>query len=214
VDTSTINGLNAKYCKLYDRFAPLYDIAARLYARWKNFNEAARRMEYLRELDIKGGDSVLEVSVGTGANLYQLPRTARYFGLDLSWGMLTKCRKNLKKWGFQVELFQGEAEHLPFKDKSFDVVFHVGDINFFNDRAQAIHEMIRVAKPGTKIMIADENERIAEMGEKLPISKAFYKDRPETITAPVDLIPRNMLDIEAKNILDGDLYCVTFRKPQ
>lgn len=35
--------------------------------------------------------------------------------------------------------------------KRFDTVFHVGGINFFNDRARAISEMIRVARPGTKL---------------------------------------------------------------
>ena len=58
--------------------------------------------------------------------------------------------------GLQGDLFLGNAECLPFADESFDVVFHVGGINFFNDRAKAIREMIRVAKPGSKILIADE----------------------------------------------------------
>ena len=50
-------------------------------------------------------------------------------------------------------------EALPYKDNSFDSVFHVGGINFFNDKKAAIEEMIRVAKPNTKITIVDETSK-------------------------------------------------------
>ena len=68
----------------------------------------------------------------------------------------------------------GNAECLPFKDKSFDVVFHFGGINFFNDRAAAIREMIRVAKPGTKFVIGDENEDLAQRYENIPVMDGWY----------------------------------------
>jgi ubiquinone/menaquinone biosynthesis C-methylase UbiE len=67
--------------------------------------------------------------------------------------MLKRCRKRLAKWKRTAQLFQGEAERLPFRDGIFDVVFHVGGINFFNDQARAIAEMIRVARPGTKVVM-------------------------------------------------------------
>ena len=85
--------------------------------------------------------------------------------------MLANCQANLHRWQFQADLFLGNAECLPFADESFDVVFHVGGINFFNDRAKAIREMIRVAKPGSKILIADETEEhVKEMYERGPIT--------------------------------------------
>ena len=59
-----------------------------------------------------------------------------------------------------LNLVNCAAEDLPFIDQSFDVVLHVGGINFFSDKKRAIEEMIRVAKPSTKIMIADENFRL------------------------------------------------------
>lgn len=70
-------------------------------------------------------------------------------------GMLQKCQK---KWSAKtnLSLVHGSAEDLPFADNSFDIVFHSGGINFFSDKAKVISEMIRVAKPGTKILIANE----------------------------------------------------------
>jgi len=66
----------------------------------------------------------------------------------------------LKRWQRHAQLFQGEAERLPFRDAVFDCVFHVGGINFFSDKERAITEMIRAAKPGTKLVIVDETEKV------------------------------------------------------
>ena len=54
--------------------------------------------------------------------------------------MLANCQANLSRWQMDADLFLGNAESLPFADESFDVVFHVGGINFFNDRAKAIND--------------------------------------------------------------------------
>ncbi|MGC3979367.1 MAG: methyltransferase domain-containing protein [Paludibacteraceae bacterium] len=55
-----------------------------------------------------------------------------------------------------------EAESLPFEDASFDVVFHCGELNYYNDKQKAITEMIRVTKPGTKILIVDETDKLVK----------------------------------------------------
>jgi len=210
---SDVSGPNKRYQELYNHFAPFYDLSMKVGAFLKSGGEERRRREYLQELSIKAGDRVLEVSIGTGGNLRYLPRTARYFGLDISWGMLKRCQRNLKAWGMEAELFLGAAEALPFNDHVFDVVFHMGGINFFNDKARAINEMIRVAKPGTKILIVDETERQAKSAARVPGANEFYGNRKEVISAPVDLVPAEMQDVAVKDIWTGELYCLTFRKP-
>lgn len=198
---------------MYDRIAPTYDIVTLT----AHFIVRALKREYiniLKGLDIKDGDKVLEVSIGTGLNLKYLSKNASYYGLDISSGMLKKCQKNLKKWGMEAELFLGEAENLPFKDNSFDVVWHSGGINFFNDKAKAIQEMIRVAKPKTKIVIIDETEKVAKGNyEKTPFVRKFFKGREENITMPIDLVPAGMLDISEKLMLKDRVYIITFIKP-
>ncbi len=213
LENDAITGSNKKYQSMYDRFAPLYDFSTSAYSHWKGMNVEARLREYLDELEVKEGDRVLEVSVGTGRNLQFLPRGARYFGLDISWGMLKRCQRNARKWNLDISLFMGNAECLPFKDESFDVVFHFGGINFFNDRAAAIREMIRVAKPGTKFVIGDENEELAQRYENIPVMDGWYGGRAQAITAPIDLLPPEMQEVRVKDIAGGDLYCLSFRKP-
>jgi ubiquinone/menaquinone biosynthesis C-methylase UbiE len=207
-----VSGPNRKYQKMYDRLAPGYDFAERLYV-WI-LRKPDHRLEYTRELEIQPGARVLEVSTGTGANLLRLPSDIEFYGLDLSWGMLSRFRRNLKNWRREAHLFQGEAERLPFRDASFDCVFHVGGINFFNDKVRAIGEMIRVAKPGTKIVIADETEEyVRDFYQKNPLTRQQYKGQEKEAFSPVALVPPGMTEIESRQIVDGKMYCLTFRKP-
>ncbi|MGO9434805.1 MAG: methyltransferase domain-containing protein [Terracidiphilus sp.] len=209
---STLTGSNLKYQSLYDRIAPGYDLAESLYRLVKRKPDFRR--EIIAELEIKPGARVLEVGVGTGANIRYLPQDIDFYGLDLSWGMLHKCHKKLKKWRRQARLFQGEAAHLPFCAEVFDCVFHVGGINFFSDPARAIREMIWVAKPGTKIVIADETEKGArDSYQKNPATKAHFPPGSEAVRCPIDLVPEEMQEIKAREIAGGKLYCLTFRKP-
>jgi ubiquinone/menaquinone biosynthesis C-methylase UbiE len=206
-------GKNQRYQRLYDRIAPIYDLATKTYARFRSGGLRKRRMEYLSEMEIDPNDAILEVSVGTGANLQFLPATAHYLGLDISWGMLKRCQRQVRKWALDVDLFQGAAEHLPFREDSMDAVLHMGGINFFNDISLALHEMIRVAKPGAKFVIVDETEKFAQHYEKAPGAGTFYGGQSRLLAAPLELVPQEMQEIKVRPICDGELYCLTFRKP-
>jgi ubiquinone/menaquinone biosynthesis C-methylase UbiE len=207
-----VSGSNRKYQTMYDRLAPGYDFAERLYY-WVS-RKPDRRLGFIPELEIAAGARVLEVSVGTGANLPFLQTGIEFFGLDLSWGMLHKCQQNLKRWQRNAHLFHGEAEQLPFRDAVFDCVYHVGGINFFSDKARAIAEMIRVSKPGTKIMIVDETEKVvSEQYRKNPFTRRFYSGEEKRAAAPIELVPAGMREIQLRLISAGNEYCLTFRKP-
>jgi len=213
LDESKVFGFNQRYRGFYNRLAGLYDGSIKLFAYLAGGGEEHFRMEYLSELDVEDGDRVLEVSVGTGANLHFLRAKAACFGLDLSWGMLRTCQKNLKRWQLEAELILGNAEELPLRDESFDSVFHVGGINAFNDRAQAISEMIRVAKAGTKILIVDETAKMMESLAWAPSARKWLREHRERFSAPVGLVPIGMRDVHATEIARGNMYCLTFKKP-
>jgi ubiquinone/menaquinone biosynthesis C-methylase UbiE/uncharacterized protein YbaR (Trm112 family) len=209
---SSVSGLNLKYQTLYDRFAPGYDLAERVYG-WFSRRSNWRR-EILNELEIPVRSRVLEVSVGTGANLRFMPRNAELFGIDISWGMLQKCQRNLRNWGVRAHLFQCEAERLPFRAEVFNCVFHVGGINFFNDKARAIKEMIWVARPGAKIVIVDETEKVVKgLYQRNPLTKSYFEPGTEKVRCPIDAVPEGMQDVKAQEIAGGKLYCLSFRKP-
>jgi len=207
-----LTGDNGKYNHLYATIAGFYDDIQRVFCALKGFDRDAYFRSYMSLVEAKPGDAVLETSVGTGLNYKYLPAGVQLSGLDLSAQMLSQCQVNLRRWRIHADLFQGNAEALPFADSSFDVVFHVGGINFFNDRAQAIHEMIRVARPGTRLLIADETEKhVKEVYEKGLGS--MYKDRKQPVKPPVDLVPAEMQEIQLHQMREGDWYVLTFRKP-
>ena len=207
-----LTGDNGKYNHLYATIAGFYDDIQRVFCALKGFDRDAYFRSYMSLVEAKPGDTVLETSVGTGLNYKYLPAGAQISGLDLSAQMLSQCQVNLRRWRIQADLFQGNAESLPFADSSFDAVFHVGGINFFNDRAQAIREMIRVARPGSRLLIADETEKhVKEVYEKG--LGAMYKDRKEPVKPPIDLVPAEMQEIQLHQMREGDWYVLTFRKP-
>ncbi len=208
-----VSGSNQRHQAMYDHIAPFYNPLTWLYSRSKGMSIEARWREYIDEIEVRKDERVLEVSVGTGYNLHFLPRNAQYFGLDISWGMLKQCQHNATKWELDVMLFMGIAERLPFQDKVFDVVFHFGGINSFNDKAAAVREMIRVAKPGTRIVIGDENKVLSHKYERLPVMGGSYRNHKQAVSVLVDWLPPEMQEVQVKDMAGGDLYCLSFRKP-
>ena len=167
---------------------------------------------YMRLLQVRPGDTVLETSVGTGLNFQYLPEGVELSGIDLSPEMLANCQRNLRRWKMDADLYLGNAESLPFADSSFDVVYHVGGINFFNDREKAIREMIRVARPGSLLLIADETEDyVKQVYEKQP--GGLFKNRKQPVRPPIDLVPAEMREVHLELLMDGLFYALTFRKP-
>jgi len=212
-DTSRLEGYNLQYNAFYRRAARIYDFALGALALFSGSRESHFRQQYLQLLEIRDGSKVLEVAIGTGANLPLLPTTARCYGLDLSWEMLEKCQKNQLRWKRKAELFYGNAEELPFHDGMFDVIFHVGGINAFSDRAKAIREMIRVAKPGTRIVIVDETSKLMKAISWMPSARKMIEEWGDRFDAPVNLVPEEMREINVDTIVKGYFYVLSFRTP-
>lgn len=64
---------------------------------------------------------------------------------------------------------------------------------FLNDKKSAIDEMIRVAKHGARILIADETEKGAQGYEKLiPGFKKSFGGKRSEIVPPLDLVPTEL----------------------
>ncbi|MGO9204616.1 MAG: hypothetical protein ACLQBX_00245, partial [Candidatus Limnocylindrales bacterium] len=89
--------------------------------------------------------------------------------------------------------------------------FHVGGINFFNDPMRAMDEMVRVAKPGTRILVVDETDQVAGAYRHLPSRRAAAT--PRRPIDPLALVPAGMVDVRLKEVAHGELYCLTFRTP-
>ena len=213
-----LEGLNRRFARFYERYSRFGAIFDKL-SFLPMGGERKARMEIMRRLELNGG-RVLEVSIGSGGNLpylFESSKVSEVYGLDISAAQLTRCRRFVEKRGWQVDLFLGMAEQLPFKAESFDSVFHIGGINFFSEKKKAIHEMIRVARSDSKIVIADESERVAQLIARILRLSRSNQGRNVDTSVPVRLVPETMEEIRADGIWKrhGQFhgYCLEFRKP-
>ena len=167
------------------------------------------RNEVLSNLDLKDGSTVLETGMGYGDNFLWMSEKAknlRFFGVDIQKQMMLSCMHNLSRWKISAEIVRADAQNLPFRNEVFDVVFHLGAINLFPDKGKAIGEMIRVAKPGTRIVIADETEKAGKLFR-------IFTGSNERNDPPLEFVPDTMLDVSLKIIWRGYGYLITFTKP-
>lgn len=214
-----LEGLNLRFARFYDRFSRFEAVFEKI--SFLSFGgERKARSEILNRMELRGG-RILEVSVGSGSNLpylFESPKAGEVCGLDISVAQLNRCQNLVGKRGWPVELFQGMAESLPFQPESFDSIFHLGGINFFSAKKKAIDEMIRVARPGSKIVIADESERAARLVARLLRLSRSNQGRNVDISNPVHLVPETMEEIRVDGIWKqhGQYhgYCLEFRKPK
>lgn len=213
VERHQITGINDRFRGIYDSWAPFYDLLSRVGLRILGISEIELRRAFVGSLEIKGGNRVLSTSIGTGSDLPFIPQGCDYYGLDLSPEMLRVCQKKMRKWGASAELFLGQAEHLPFKDGMFDVVYQMGGINFFSDQHKAIQDMVRVARKGSKIVIMDETEKVARALEHVPGINAWFRHQRRPIVPPTGLIPAGMEQMEYRELYDGKAWYLSFRKP-
>jgi ubiquinone/menaquinone biosynthesis C-methylase UbiE len=101
---------------------------------------------------------ILEVAIGTGLNICWYDTAAQLTGLDLSWQMLQQARRRAGNPGPDADMVEGSAEQLPFADDTFDTVLCTLSLCSVPDDRQAVREMIRVLKPGQKLILADHVE--------------------------------------------------------
>jgi ubiquinone/menaquinone biosynthesis C-methylase UbiE len=106
--------------------------------------------------DLRAGDTVLDVATGTGnAAIAAARRGCRVAGVDYVEALLEHGRERAAAEGLSVTFTEGDAEHLPFPDASFDAVLSCLGVMFTPDHEQAADELVRVCRPGGTIALAN-----------------------------------------------------------
>lgn len=131
----------------YQKLAPRYD------ARWRRYLHATTEATLAR-LPPSTAD-VLDVGCGTGLLLERLFRerpSAKLTGVDASTAMLDVARDRLPT---EVTLVEGNAEALPFADRSFDVVTSSSVLHYLREPSRGLEEMLRVLRPQGMLIVTD-----------------------------------------------------------
>ncbi|HEV3092348.1 MAG TPA: class I SAM-dependent methyltransferase [Candidatus Cybelea sp.] len=110
----------------------------------------------VRFAGIARGETVLDVGTGTGVVAITAARAgARVTAIDLTPVLIEAARENAQIAGHNdIEFLEGDAEHLPYPDASFEVVLSQFGHMFAPRPEVAIAEMRRVLKPGGRLAFA------------------------------------------------------------
>lgn len=96
--------------------------------------------------------NVLDVACGTGDMAVELLRQGcSVTGVDLSKDMMAIAKRKAP----QAEYRLADVERLPFGDASFDAVTCAFGVRNFVHLEQGLHEMLRVLKPGGRMVILE-----------------------------------------------------------
>src|SRR5262249_55333038 len=111
-------------------------------------------------------------------------------------------------------LLLADAHSLPFQNDLFDRVFHVGAINAYRDPTRALHEMARVARAGTPIVVVDE-QLDPGRDHTLCHRMAFHALTLFDTHAqdPKLLVPEEYRPSAEVTPVSRFYYCLTFTKP-
>jgi len=109
--------------------------------------------EVLADGDVRGR-LVMEVGAGSGRDLLGLARRgATGVVLDYSPASLAIVQRLAREQGIPVLLVQADALDMPFRDGTFDVVFHQGLLEHFRDPMPLLSENARVTAKGGRVVV-------------------------------------------------------------
>jgi ubiquinone/menaquinone biosynthesis C-methylase UbiE len=144
---------------LYDRLAEFYDAVDWLTG-YTTHRLRRRALAYLPPT----GARVLEVGFGSGRLHIELAERYRMAGLDRAPGMARLTARRLASATKKAEgdlssvLCVGTVEALPYPDASFDAVVSTFAFSAFPDAETAMDEMVRLLRPGGRVVIVDAGE--------------------------------------------------------
>ena len=129
----------------YATFASVYDRI------WGRLLDAGRR-QAIPDLQIRTGDHVLEVGIGTGLTASFYPSTCTVIGIDSSDAMLREAARHVEPHR-HIHLRKMDVQNLRFPDESFDVVYAAYVMSVVADPVAALQEMRRVCRVGGHIVL-------------------------------------------------------------
>jgi len=182
--------------RIYYDFAHIYDAT---------FGRAFvdHEHEAIESLNLRPGQRVLEVGVGTGMSLDGYPPYVHVIGIDPSESMLWHAIEKIRQSNWKhIEVKQGDALALDYPDSSFDDVLSFHVISVVPDPIKMMREMVRVCKPGGRVVV------INHFTNPNPIIYFF-----NTVINPITKVMGWTTRLRARDILDGQNVTVEVFRP-
>ena len=128
-----------------------YDLTAQMYDERYAEEQRAKHKASLENLKV-AGCTILDVGCGTGLFFNQVTAQASLVvGIDISRKLLLKAKERADVLG-NVSVLQADADHLPFKEAFFDIVFAFTVLQNIPKPIETLNEMKRGIVMGGKIV--------------------------------------------------------------
>lgn len=112
--------------------------------------------DFVRRTPIQPGCRLLDVACGTGNSAVPAARAgASVTGVDIASNLLAQARQRATAENLDIRFEEGDAEELPFPDRSFDVVLSMFGAMFAPRPERVAAELLRVCKPGGMVAMAN-----------------------------------------------------------
>ncbi len=142
--------------RMFDSISGRYDFLNHFLSLGIDILWRKKAIALLRDLQPK---IILDVATGTGDfSIEALSlKPEKIIGVDISEGMLEVGRQKMRtrKIDSIIELRLGDSENLPFTDNFFDAVIVAFGVRNFEDMKGGLTEMLRVVKPGGKVIVLE-----------------------------------------------------------
>lgn len=139
---------------MFDSIAPTYDKLNHLLS--LNIDKIWRKRAVERIIENRP-QKVLDIACGTGDSTIALAKAGVpvVIGLDISEGMLKVAEEKVADLGYDIRFQVGDALNIPFESDSVDGVMIAFGVRNFEDREGSLKEILRVLKPGGKLLILE-----------------------------------------------------------
>jgi len=107
-------------------------------------------------------EQILDIATGTGDFAIELSKLsgARVTAIDIAEKMLEIGRKKVHQKGLsaRIEMLEADCENLPFPENTFDIASSAFGVRNFENLQKGLTEMLRVLKPGGRVLILEASE--------------------------------------------------------
>lgn len=131
----------------------------------------------IQNLNISAANKILELGHGNAGHvefLFKQEKDLKYYGLEMSEIMFQEARQTNRNFVSQKQAFFSlyDGNKIPFKDESFDKIFTVNTIYFWQKPEELLSEIYRVLKPNGNFCLTFAEE---DFMKKLPFTQFGFE---------------------------------------